>query len=56
VSHSPHPDGVASNANSNSCSFSNFPTTYQDSTGKGKTLFTGSYNFQMSEVEVYGKQ
>jgi len=32
------------------------PSSYQDSTGKGRTLFAGTENFQLSEVEVFGKQ
>lgn len=47
---------IAPNANANSNSYSNFPHSYQDTTGKGNTLFAGTKNFQVTEVEVFGKQ
>ncbi len=47
---------IASNANTNFSSHSNFPSEYQDTTGKGKTLFAGAYNFLVTELEVFGKK
>eukprot|EP01125_Pyxidicula_operculata_P001427 TRINITY_DN1131_c0_g1_i6.p1 TRINITY_DN1131_c0_g1~~TRINITY_DN1131_c0_g1_i6.p1 ORF type:complete len:448 (-),score=126.73 TRINITY_DN1131_c0_g1_i6:194-1537(-) len=44
---------VSDNCNSNSSSYTNFPSSYTDTTSKGKNLFTGNYNFQVSEIEVY---
>jgi len=41
-----------SNSTTNNCS-SYFPGSYQDSTGRGQATFTGAFNFQTSEIEVY---
>jgi hypothetical protein len=35
--------------------YSNFPQGYQDTTGKGEHLFTGSRSFQAAEIEVYAQ-
>ena len=42
----------------NSGGWTNFPYTYQDSLGKGKTIFTGDFNnsvnsFKVKEIEVF---
>jgi len=42
-----------SNVSGNNCS-SYFPGSYQDSTGRGQATFTGAFNFQTSEIEVFG--
>ena len=39
-------------------SYTNFPATYKDTLGKGKTIFTGDYNikteyFKIKEIEVF---
>lgn len=41
--------GQADSANS----YTNFPHAYNDTTGKGNVLFTGSREFRASEVEVF---
>lgn len=33
--------------------YSKFPLTYIDTTGMGNTTFTGSENFDLSDVEIY---
>ena len=42
----------------NTSSYSNFPSTYQDNIGKGKSIFTGdtnnsNENFKVKEIEVF---
>ncbi len=44
---------VASNSHQNTDSFIDFPTTFIDTTGKGRSLFTGGKNFTTTDVEVY---
>lgn len=41
---------VATTMNSGTC---NFPSSYSDTTARGSNTFTGSSNFQISEIEVY---
>jgi len=41
-----------SNVSGNNCS-SYFPGSYQDSTGRGQATFTGAFNFQTNEIEVF---
>ena len=45
---------IAENSNSNNDSFTNFPVDYIDTTGKGRTTFTGDLHFQSKEIEVWG--
>ena len=45
---------IAGNSNSNNKSFTYFPNYYIDTTGKGKTTFTGDEYFQSKEIEVWG--
>jgi hypothetical protein len=44
---------IANNSNQNTYSYSNFPYSYSDTTGVGRTTFTGSYNFMVREIEVF---
>ena len=45
---------IANNSNySRSSSYTNFPYTYVDSTGKRNNTFTGQFNFTAQEIEVY---
>lgn len=44
---------VANSSNSNSSSYCNFPNCFKDTTGRGQATFTGAYNFQTNEIEVY---
>jgi hypothetical protein len=44
---------IRSNSNVNSESHSSFPQTYIDTTGIGKTLFTGSRYFATEEIETF---
>jgi len=44
---------IVSGSNQNNSSYTNFPTSYTDTTGKGDVTFTGARNFSTSEVEVY---
>ncbi|CAF0818161.1 unnamed protein product [Adineta steineri] len=44
---------VCDNSNSNYASYTIFPTSYNDTTGKGKNTFTGAKNFSTSEIEVF---
>ena len=44
------------NGNNNSYNYSNFPHSYQDSLGKGKSIFSGDLNnsrFTLEEIEVF---
>ncbi|UJR29367.1 hypothetical protein I4U23_010579 [Adineta vaga] len=43
---------VVDKSNVTDCTI-NFPSTYTDTTGKGKATFTGNSTFQTSEIEVY---
>ena len=45
---------IAENSNSNNKSYTDFPSDYRDTTGKGDTTFTGDFNFQIKEIEVWG--
>ncbi|CAF0803031.1 unnamed protein product, partial [Didymodactylos carnosus] len=46
--------GIYSMANkTDSGSYTSFPSTYEDTTGIGKLLFTGSSNLQLKDIEVY---
>ena len=48
--------GVFSNCNSSACSYANFPVTYNDTTGKGNSIFssnTSNNAFQVQEYEVF---
>jgi hypothetical protein len=45
--------GVSDNSNQNNSSYTNFPNTYIDSTGKGNNTFTGVRNFTTRDIEVY---
>jgi hypothetical protein len=44
---------VADNSHQNAGSYTNFPYSYIDSTGKGNVTFTGARNFTTSEIEVF---
>jgi len=44
---------VSDNSNQNYSSHINFPHTYNDTTNKGKTTFTGSFRFTTKDIEVY---
>ena len=47
---------VHSNCNQSSSSWSSFPESYNDTTGKGRSIFsssTGTCNFQVKEIEVF---
>jgi len=44
---------ISDNANSNTDSYSAFPNTYGDTTGKGYATFAGQNNFQVADIEVY---
>ena len=46
---------VFDNCNSNNCSSTGFPASYDDSLGKGTETFTGADKFTVSEIEVFGK-
>ena len=45
---------IVENSNSNNESYTNFPSYYIDTTGKGNTTFTGDLYFQIKEIEVWG--
>ncbi|CAF1263987.1 unnamed protein product [Rotaria magnacalcarata] len=40
-------------SNANNSSYTNFPYTYLDTTGKGNDTFTGARNFTASDIEVF---
>jgi hypothetical protein len=44
---------VTSNSNINNTSSAYFPSSYVDTTGRGKLTFTGTINFTCQEIEVY---
>ena len=51
---------IANNANANTTSYSNLGNSYKhpqyaNGSNEAKTLFAGSYNFQISEIEVFKK-
>ncbi|CAF4056407.1 unnamed protein product, partial [Rotaria sp. Silwood1] len=43
---------VASGSNANNSSYTNFPHSYIDTTGKGNNTFTGARNFTATDIEV----
>ncbi|CAF4457444.1 unnamed protein product, partial [Rotaria magnacalcarata] len=43
----------ANASNANNSSYTKFPHTYLDTTGKGNDTFTGAYNFTTSDIEVF---
>ena len=45
--------GVSSDCNTNNKSFTNFPHSYEDTTGKGEETFTGSEYFIVSDIQVF---
>jgi hypothetical protein len=48
---------ICDNSNSSTNSYSNFPASYADTTGKGNVTFTGRYNgWNTAEIEVFCKQ
>ncbi|CAF3200699.1 unnamed protein product [Rotaria sp. Silwood2] len=48
------PDMYLTNAsNSNNSSYTNFPSSYVNTTGKGNNTFTGARNFTASDIEVF---
>ena len=47
---------IYSNCNTNTSSYADFPKRYNDTTGKGRSIFTSntsSHNFQVQEIEVF---
>ena len=48
-----HDIHVSSDSNSNNSSYTNFPNTYTDATGKGNNTFTRNRNFTTSDIEVF---
>jgi hypothetical protein len=44
---------VSDKSNQNDDSFTDFPNSYSDTTGKGKRTFTGKYYFSTREIEVF---
>jgi hypothetical protein len=44
---------VSSDCNTNNNSYTNFPYSYEDTTGKGNDTFTGSYYFTVCEIQVF---
>ncbi|CAF1573530.1 unnamed protein product [Rotaria magnacalcarata] len=44
---------VCDESQSTKGSYSKFPTSYDDTTGKGELTFTGSSHFETSDIEVY---
>jgi hypothetical protein len=44
---------LANGSNSNNSSYTNFPSGYTDTTGKGNATFTGARNFTSSDIEVF---
>jgi hypothetical protein len=43
----------ADDSNSDNSSYTNFPSGYTDTTGKGNATFTGARNFTSSDIEVF---
>ncbi|CAF4653295.1 unnamed protein product [Rotaria socialis] len=44
---------LANASNANNSSYTKFPNTYLDTTGKGNNTFTGATNFTTSDIEVF---
>ncbi|EGG20238.1 hypothetical protein DFA_07360 [Cavenderia fasciculata] len=44
---------ISDQCNSNQSSYQNFPSTYSDTTGKGKSTLTPTYNFKVDEIEIF---
>ncbi|CAF0801648.1 unnamed protein product [Didymodactylos carnosus] len=44
---------IQSESNTNTNSYTNFPSTYMDTLGHGQNTFTGERNFQTSDIEVF---
>jgi hypothetical protein len=44
---------IASDSNQNGSSYTNFPSAYIDTTGKGIETFVGTKFFTTTEIEVY---
>jgi len=44
---------ISDNSNINTNSYTNFPHSYKDTTGKADTLFIGSFFFSTTDIEVY---
>jgi hypothetical protein len=44
---------LANASNSHNASYTNFPSAYLDTTGKGNNTFTGARNFTVSDIEVF---
>jgi hypothetical protein len=44
---------ISDACNTNQCSYSHFPYSYQDTMGKGNNTFAGSKYFSVSEIEVF---
>ncbi len=44
---------VCDNSQLATSSYSNFPHSYNDTTNQGNATFSGSSNFQTSDIEVY---
>ena len=44
---------VENNSNSNNACYTNFPSSYIDTTGKGNNTFTGAVNFTTIDIEVF---
>ncbi|CAF3464572.1 unnamed protein product [Rotaria socialis] len=44
---------LANVSNANNSSYTKFPNTYLDTTGKGNNTFTGAINFTTSDIEVF---
>ena len=44
---------LANSSNANNSSYTNFPHSYIDTTGKGNATFTGAKNFTASDIEVF---
>ncbi|CAF3348644.1 unnamed protein product [Rotaria sp. Silwood2] len=45
--------GLVANSNSNNSSYTQFPSSYIDTSGKGNNTFTGARNFITSDIEVF---
>lgn len=48
-----HDIHICNNANNTNTSYSNFPSTFKDTSGKGLATFAGNYNFLLSDMEVF---
>ncbi|EFA77922.1 hypothetical protein PPL_08565 [Heterostelium album PN500] len=47
---------ISNQCNVNQQSYQNFPNGYADTTGKAKATFATTYNFTVSEIEVFNSQ